>query len=207
MEWLQKVCDEHKLWLKIMHQFGAKEFSEDYVQDMYIRIAERSSKDKCIKNGKVNKSYIFFVLRNTYINNLRKQRGNNEKGYIKYVYFNPDILKYEENFYIGGKKYSGEILESENTEIQLKEIKEEKEAYDILLYKIHKEMKTWYWYDVMLFSIYVFQDVSIRKLEKESGISYFSIFHTLKNCKERLKLAIGEDWQDFKNLDYRFIKL
>ena len=117
MEWLQKVCDEHKLWLKIMHQFGAKEFSEDYVQDMYIRIAERSSKDKCIKNGKVNKSYIFFVLRNTYINNLRKQRGNNEKGYIKYVYFNPDILKYEENFYIGGKKYSGEILESENTEI------------------------------------------------------------------------------------------
>ena len=192
MEWLTKVCNEHKLWLKIMHQFGAKEFSEDYVQDMYIRLAQRSCEEKCIKNGEVNKSYIFFVLRNTYISNLRKQRGNREKSYTKFVY-------------LENKNYSCDPgIPKENLLI---DVIKEKEAFDILIYKIHKEMQTWNWYDIMLFSIYVFHDISIRKLEKESGISYFSIFHTLKNCKERLKLAIGEDWQDFKNLDYRFIKL
>ena len=170
-----------------MHKFGAKEFSEDYVQDAYIRLAERSDKKKLFKDDKINKSYMYFTLRNTYIDNIRKQRNYREGSYISF---------YDKGNFIFKDKSGdpgSEILQ--------------KEKYDIILFKVYKEINSWHWYDVWLFSIYLSDGMSIRKLEKESGISYFSIFHTLKNCKNRLKLAVGEDWEDFKNADYRFIKL
>ena len=194
MEWLKEVCKYHIEWVKIMQSFGAKEFSEDYVQDLYIRLAEKSNKKKAFQNGKLNKSYIFFLLRNIYIDNIRKQRNNNEKSYMKHKHFNSYNFKKEENFFLDPGCYEDkEILK--------------KNKYDIILNKILKEIATWHWYDVMLFNIYMNSGKSIRILEKESGISYFSIFHTLKNCKDRLRVAIGEDWEDFINKDYEFIKL
>ena len=48
---------------------------------------------------------------------------------------------------------------------------------------------------------------SIRKIAKETGISVKSIWVTLKNCKEKIKLVVGEDWEDFRNMDYEHIKI
>ena len=46
----------------------------------------------------------------------------------------------------------------------------------------------------------------MRKLASETGISLTSIFTTIKNCKNRIKENIGEDYQDYNNKDYELIK-
>jgi len=206
MEWITEVYKYHNLWLKIMHDFGAKEFSEDYVQDMYIRLIERSSKEKIYQNGVLNKSYMYFTLRNTYIINMRKQRNNSEGSYKKLSYdfkdLGAEISSMEVlNKHIINQKNSYDLQNVFDEQLQ-KEIK-----YEIILQKIINEILTWRWYDQLLFTIYFNTGKSIRTLEKEIGISYFCIFHTLKNCKERIKIAIGEDYEDFINKDYEHIKL
>jgi predicted DNA-binding protein YlxM (UPF0122 family) len=46
----------------------------------------------------------------------------------------------------------------------------------------------------------------MREIAEETDISLTSIFNTLKNCKERLKEAIGEDFEDYLNEDFELIK-
>jgi predicted DNA-binding protein YlxM (UPF0122 family) len=58
----------------------------------------------------------------------------------------------------------------------------------------------------MLFKEYVTTGKSIITLAKESNISRSSIFQTLKNCKQRIKITVGEDWEDFRNQDFEHIK-
>ena len=47
--------------------------------------------------------------------------------------------------------------------------------------------------------------MSIRKIAKETNISWVSIFNTLKKCKIDLKHKFGEDYMDFLNKDYERI--
>ena len=86
------------------------------------------------------------------------------------------------------------------------EIKLEKhEALERLHQRINEEMDNWHWYDAMLFKVYKEGNASMRDIAKDSGISLTSIFNTLKNCKERLKDEVGEDFEDYNNNDFDLI--
>jgi len=137
-----------------------------------------------------------------WIDKKRKQRINREnKNRIELVYYN-DFQKSKSfnynNFFNPDNDEDfiqiGQLNEFDKDE----EIKLKLNKYEI----IEEEISTWHWYDYMLFKIYVDSGKSIRTLAKETKISRDSIFQTLKNCKERIKIAVGEDWEDFKNLDY-----
>ena len=41
-----------------MYDFGAKENSEDFVQEMYIYLIEKNAEKKLFHNGILNKNYI-----------------------------------------------------------------------------------------------------------------------------------------------------
>jgi RNA polymerase sigma factor (sigma-70 family) len=194
MDWLIEVQKHHQQWITIVKTFGAGEFSEDIVQDVYIRLAERSSKEKVLPKGKLNSGYVFFALRNTYIDWYRKQRGCTDKNRFNFVHF--EDYEKANNLYIMW-------LKDENNFENVK-IKENKHA--IILDKINEEINTWHWYDQMLFKEYVTTGKSIITLAKESNISRSSIFQTLKNCKQRIKITVGEDWEDFRNQDFEHIK-
>jgi len=194
-----------------MQSFGAKDLSEDIVQEVYIRLLKRADLNKLFKNGNVikgslNKSYVYFCLKNLWIDKKRKQRINREnKNRIELVYYN-DFQKSKSfnynNFFNPDNDEDfiqiGQLNEFDKDE----EIKLKLNKYEIILERIEEEISTWHWYDYMLFKIYVDSGKSIRTLAKETKISRDSIFQTLKNCKERIKIAVGEDWEDFKNLDY-----
>ena len=47
--------------------------------------------------------------------------------------------------------------------------------------------------------------MSMRDIEAETNISLTSVFHTIKNCKTRLKKEVGEDIEDYFNKDYELI--
>ena len=71
--------------------------------------------------------------------------------------------------------------------------------------KVQKEIDSWHWYDKMLFELYRDSGMSMREMETATKISLTSIFNTIKNCKQRLRHAVGEDYQDYMNGDYELL--
>ncbi len=132
--------------------------------------------ESIITNGSVNKSYVYFVLRNMYLD-FEKHKARHPKVSIEEI---------------GQLAYDDTQLSKH-------------EAYEEILKYINNEVQTWHWYDQMLFDLYKRTGKSIRDLSKETKISTKSIFQTLKHCKERLKENVGEDYEDYKNTDYELI--
>jgi predicted DNA-binding protein YlxM (UPF0122 family) len=66
-------------------------------------------------------------------------------------------------------------------------------------------IEDWHWYDQKLFKLYRDTDMSIRKIAAETGISWVSIFNTLKKCKKDLNDKFNEDYDDYLNGDYERI--
>jgi DNA-directed RNA polymerase specialized sigma24 family protein len=55
---------------------------------------------------------------------------------------------------------------------------------------------TWDWYDKMLFMTWVNNKISMRKLSRETGIAFMSVYYTIKKCKLKLK-----EWQENQKLN------
>lgn len=49
-------------------------------------------------------------------------------------------------------------------------------------------IQTWDDYERMLFMIWVNKGISMRKMSRESGISFTSIYNTIKTCKQKIML-------------------
>jgi DNA-directed RNA polymerase specialized sigma24 family protein len=60
--------------------------------------------------------------------------------------------------------------------------------------KCEAEVNSWDAYDKKLFTLYRDSDMSMRKLAKETGISFVSIFHSLKAHKKKLRELFQEDY-------------
>jgi DNA-directed RNA polymerase specialized sigma24 family protein len=48
-------------------------------------------------------------------------------------------------------------------------------------------IETWNWYDKKMFLLWVNNNISIRKLSRETKISFKSVYNTIRKCKERIK--------------------
>ncbi len=150
MKLLQEVSKHHKEWVTLVRSFGEDFYTEDIVQEMYLRIHKYTTYEKIVKDGVLNKGFIYFVLRNLFLNYVQlKSRF--------------EVIRLDDNFDISHDSYA----EFEN--------------------RIEDEIKTWHYYDEILFNLYIDSGMSIRKLAKETGISEKSIFVTLKKCKDKLR--------------------
>jgi DNA-directed RNA polymerase specialized sigma24 family protein len=176
MEWLKDVAKDHKEWVKLVKSFGEDLYAEDLVQECYLRLYKYCKPENVITNGQINKGFMYFTLRNMYLYGVRN------KG-----------------------KFEGFDIEA----IQIKDEPsqlDKHEAYLKILGKIENEVDSWHWYDQKLFELYRDTDLSIRDIAAETKISSSSIFNTLKNCKQKIRLAVGEDYTDYKNEDFELIK-
>ena len=200
-----------------MHSFGAKNEAEDFVQEVYIRLAERVDETKILyqtgeKKGEVNKSYVYFALRSLWVDYKRKHRKYTEikKKTRMQIFRIDDLIKYKHDKVLANSKnksaynplsdVKNNVVASEKIDLQMIEKK-----YNIIVNKVNTEIESWHWYDQMLFVHYVESGKSIRTLAEETNISRDSIFQTLKNCKLKIINAVGEDWEDFKNKDFELI--
>lgn len=176
MEWLKPIAEHHNEWVNMVKSFGERNYPEDIVQEAYIRIWKYSSPEKILKNGNPNKGFMWIVLKNTYSLYLK------EKAKRKKV----SLYKIAE-------------LSDDNTPLCRK----------FAQYKLDKlidsETDNWHWYDKMLFKYYLESGKSLRQIEAETNISLTSLFNTMKNCKQRLKENVSEDWEDFKNEDWELL--
>jgi RNA polymerase sigma factor (sigma-70 family) len=173
MQWADILSKHHKEWVNIVRSFGEAHFAEDIVQEMYLRIYDSNSGEKSIIKDEPNRAFIWVVLKNTFIT-YEKQKNRIQKVDI-------DELKY---------------LSVDEEEPQ------KHECITKIDEKIQSELSKWYTYDRELFKLHVLKSKSMREISNGANISLSSIFNTLKNCKNRLKEKVGEDYQDYKNAEY-----
>ncbi len=176
MKWLNIVARHHKEYVGIVQSFGEYFYAEDIVQEAYLRMLKYCKPEAIITNGSVNKSYVYFVLRNMYLD-FEKHKAKHPKISIEEV---------------------GQLT-NEDSQLQ------KHEAYEQILKKINNEIESWHWYDQMLFDLYKKTGKSIREISADTKISVKSIWETLRHCKNRLKENVGEDYEDYKNTDYELI--
>jgi len=164
---LSKLYKKHSKWVNIVNKLGGGDYSEDIVQEMYLKLSKIELKEQTID------TFVYYVLRNMTFD-LHRKKSN---------IFKVDL---EDCIFL-------EYLEDEG-----------KEEIETIYKRIDNEVKDWHWYDKMLWQLYT-EDRTMRQLAKETKISLASIFHTIKTCKERIKEAVGEDYEDYINEDYEKI--
>lgn len=173
LNFLNIIAKHHQEWIGIINSFGSVNCAEDLVQEGYIKMQKCYGEKELIKDGEPNRTLIWFVLRSVFID-YHRQRKKIDKVSL-------------------GDKFQ---IEDEPSDDGFEQ------AYDELIYKINKEKQNWHWYDRKIFDLYTGTDMSLRDMEKQIGINYKSIWLTVKNCEEKLKEAVGEDYIDFCNGDY-----
>lgn len=122
-QWLEIVAKEHKFYVEVVKSFGEYNFAEDIVQEMYLRIHKYTSPEKIVKDGQVNKGFIWFVLRNIYVDYC-KQRSR-----ITKVDLNEAVLMSEEQ----NTEAMNELYDKIEKEI------ESWHWYDTMLFKLYRD--------------------------------------------------------------------
>lgn len=177
-EWLSIVFKRHKEWIKIVNSFGEFNYAEDFVQEMYLVLYKYADEEKIIKNGIVSRGYIYFTLRSTFF-----QYYNSKKKIGK--------------VYLDDEEYTQQVEYCDTMDEQV--------AYNDICQLIDEHIDNWRWYEKKLFTLYRDSGLSIRGIAAETGISWVSIYHTLKSAKQELKEKFGETYEDYTNNDYELI--
>jgi len=166
---LNQVAKYHSDWVELAAVFD-KDFAEDIVQEMYLLLHKYNvTETQMFTNGRINRGYVFIIIRNIHF------QLHNIKKRITKVELNEEVYNLLDDFNID------------------KEIE-----WNSFRAKAEEEVNNWEWYDKKLFTLYRDNKTSIRKLAKETGISFVSIFHTLKANKQKLKRLLQEDYDNLK---------
>ena len=166
---LEQVAKHHDYFVELASVFDS-EFAEDIVQEFYLLLHKyKVTEEQMFTNGKLNRGYCFIIIRNIHF-----QIYNIKKRIVK-CEINDEIYNMVDDFDL-----------------------EKELEWNNFRTKAELEVNNWDWYDKKLFSIYRDSNISIRGLAKETGISFVSIFHSLKKHKEKLKELLKEDYDNLK---------
>ena len=171
MRVIDVLADKHEDWINMAKSFGvSEEDANELVQQMYIRITDYVSEvNKILYNEtEVNTYYVYVTLRNLY---LSRHHKNNPKA---------EYIEEKDNF--------DQVISNEN-------IEEQKIKFDDIFNKIDRITKEWYWYDKRIFNIHFYDEMSMRKISRETKISLSSIFNTLSNGKEKIRKGAVEEYK------------
>jgi len=178
-EFLNHVVKYHNEWVKTCKALGGGSYSEDIVQEMYIKLYKYASAEKIIKEGVLQKGYVFFVLKS-----------------ILYTLKNEQSLVYKEQI-------NEDLLQDDS---DLEEHQAYNKFCNLIDDYLLKQNNGNNWYEAKMFQVYKETNLSMRKMAKLSNISWVSIFHTLKSVKQDLRNNFQEDWEDYLNGDYDKIR-
>lgn len=179
---LEELAKHHKLWLKILHKIGCpNRMAEDIVQEFYIKAFEKVDyHHEIIKHNEVNTYYIYAILRNMYISQLRL-----DKRYV-YPYIDWDVQDKEDD-----------TQDEEHLELEICYL-------DYLRDKINNILSSFTNYERQLYELHFIHGISQRKISRDSKVGMSSINNTIKHIKKVLRSELMEDAQDFYNQDYNF---
>ena len=166
--WLEKVAEHHNEWIKIVQSFGEYDYAQDIVQETYIALYKYADATKIIDaSGNVRKGYVFFTLKSLFFQYYNKKMKVNK-------------VSIDEQFTL----FDDSNLDEHN-------------AYNDICLLIDEEIKNWHWFDEKLFKLYRDSDLSMRDIAKGTNISLISIFNSIKNHKEILRIKFQKDYDNY----------
>ena len=199
--WLNEIAKKHTQWLNTVKGIGGDMYAEDIVQEMYIKLyklaKKRGSHDFLFDKGKVQNGYVFFTLRSILYSYLG-QKNKHRKSPIEWLIKNLDKDKQNNPVTFGDLADESYIYDEQGSSDRL-------DAEQRFLDKVDLESLKWGEYDRDIFKIYKETGMSFRTMSKYTEISHTNLYHTVKRCKENLKDALQEDWDDLNNEDYEII--
>lgn len=75
---------------------------------------------------------------------------------------------------------------------------DEKLKFEEVITKVEKIVEDWYWYDKKIFNIHFYEEMSMRKIARDTKISLSSIFNTLSNGKAKIKEGAIEKYEEYR---------
>lgn len=173
--WLNEVAKYHDEWLRIVRSFGAGDYSEDIVQEMYILLIKYVTPEKIFKDGQLQKSYVYRTLLNCWRQLLNKSKKM-PKVSLNELPVAAEVVDEEREAF-------NRICEMVEDEVASWPDEEDRGYFDA----------------------YFTTGLSYRKLGKKCGRSWISIYYNIKESKKKIKAALSEDYEDFINGDFDLI--
>ncbi len=130
-----------------------------------------------VVEGFGEKQYAQDIVQEAYI----KVIGLNKEINFAYFYFTLRSLTMDLH-----RKKVDKIEITQEIEYSLKEDNYQEEVSEFVK-PFMDFINTWDWYDKKMYLIYITNNVSMRKMAKESGIPLMNIFQTIQRCKLKLK--------------------
>lgn len=193
LEYLTEISLKHKQWISYVVSFGCNPTTaEDLVQEMYIKVnyylkkTNKRKKDLLYQeSGELNFFFIYITLKNMFYDLKRKEK-NLDVINIR----NIDIT---ENEYYLQNKYERPVKDTIEQTFTKHKIIEDYLLNDdyIELNSVGKienysNEKFGAFYKRKVFEEVFIKGNSIRKFSKDSGITYYSVYNTIKNIKKEL---------------------
>lgn len=164
MNLLEIATLNHKEWVAMARKMGCKDFSEDVVQEMYIRLNRYVQTPQRIMQGQsINKAYVYMMLKNLSFDLAKAHAKSSEV-----ITLVDDLSSFDQHD------------EERNQEL---------ENFDKVL---QKEFEKWHAHDQQVFLCIYKHGISQRELARETGICITSIHNTIKNARQRIKEAYAK---------------
>jgi hypothetical protein len=175
MQILDILFLKHSTWIKYVKSFGCPdEVAEDFVQEMYIKIfiySEKKDNSLMYNDTEVNYFFVYVTLKNMYYDTLRRTKKQ-IKVDLSDNYFQDETEYTETDFHL--KNNAMEVWRNNLIE-EIESIKE----YD--------RKKANLCYIKFIFDKVFIQQMSVSKLSREVGITYWSLRNTVLIIKQQIK--------------------
>jgi len=162
---LSELYKHHNSWVNFAITFNCGDYSEDIVQEFYMRVDRYKPKQLYLEKG-INLNYAFFILKNLILTYL-KARGKAPKHI--------DI--------------------DERLSIEFETDVEQKEVLENIISKsiecVHENFDS---FDSMLFELYLTNKTSYRKIASESGIPNATIRASLMKTRNKIKQELQNEY-------------
>jgi len=166
---------KHETWIKYVRSFGCdEEVAEDFVQEMYIKIFNYTQKknfDLMYNENEVNYYFVYVTLKNLYYDNLRQK-----KKIVLIPIENIDI-ELEQAYVENDFEFQLSKLNAWKLELQ-------KEIDSIEKYTKRKNNLI---YIKFIYEKVFEEKISVSKLSRDAGITYWSLRNTILIIKEQIK--------------------
>lgn len=163
MEILSKFHDKYLEIAENLLYNNNNNTPDDVVQQMYIKLYDQIDDGRLeIQQLIINDKPHFGIIKRT-IDQIIKQTANNENK-----------IPRDNNKSI--------INMTEDDEFKIDEFND----------KVQKILNGMYWFDRKLFTLYVKQFNSIRKLANETKLGHVTVYNTIKRCKTNIKKKLYE---------------
>lgn len=166
---LDIVARHHKDWVSILKKLGCSDYTEDLVQEMYLRVNKYGKEEKVILNGSVNFTYIYFMLKNIYFDYIK------EKKKIKVISLN-DVQELTIEMEL--KNYDSELS---------------------FISSFDSKINTLPHYDKILFTLRYKHKKTFREIEKNTGISKDELCKDWKRIRNNLNLELINEYNNLKH--------